>query len=55
MGDSENTYNSCLSQGKNSVFRKKCKQKAAYKKQPQDVSLNELLQVAPLSFILVSN
>jgi len=29
--------------------------KAAYKKQPQDVSLNELLRVILISFILASN
>lgn len=34
--------NSYLSQGRNSVFSKKLEQKVAYKKQPQDVSLNEL-------------
>lgn len=35
-------YNSYLSQGRNSVFSKKLEHKAAYKNQPQDVSLNEL-------------
>lgn len=34
-------YNSYLNQGRNSVFSKKL-EKTAYKKQPQDVSLNEL-------------
>lgn len=35
-------YNSYLSQVRISAFSKTLEQKAAYKNQPQDVSLNEL-------------